>query len=228
MKTIAIAIDGPAGAGKSTLAKALAKELQYIYVDTGALYRAIGLYTLRQEKDSHDAAAVTPLLAGLQVELRFENGEQHVYANGEDVSGEIRTPAVSMAASAVSAIPAVRQFLFDLQRDIAQKNCVIMDGRDIGTVVLPWAQIKIFLSASPEARARRRFDELKEKGQEVSFDEVLADMQKRDYDDTHRAIAPLKQAEDAVPVDTSTLSLEQSIALLTTIVKERLACLTEN
>mgnify|MGYP004574941849 FL=1 len=228
MKTIAIAIDGPAGAGKSTLAKALAKELQYIYVDTGALYRAIGLYTLRQEKDPHDAAAVTPLLAGLQVELRFENGEQHVYANGEDVSGEIRTPAVSMAASAVSAIPAVRQFLFDLQRDIAQKNCVIMDGRDIGTVVLPWAQIKIFLSASPEARARRRFDELQEKGQEVSFDEVLADMQKRDYDDTHRAIAPLKQAEDAVPVDTSTLSLEQSIALLTTIVKERLACLTEN
>lgn len=228
MKTIAIAIDGPAGAGKSTLAKALAKELQYIYVDTGALYRAIGLYTLRQEKDPHDAAAVTPLLAGLQVELRFENGEQHVYANGEDISGKIRTPAVSMAASAVSAIPAVRQFLFDLQRDIAQKNCVIMDGRDIGTVVLPWAQIKIFLSASPEARARRRFDELKEKGQEVSFDEVLADMQKRDYDDTHRAIAPLKQAEDAVPVDTSTLSLEQSIALLTTIVKERLACLTEN
>lgn len=228
MKTIAIAIDGPAGAGKSTLAKALAKELQYIYVDTGALYRAIGLYTLRQEKDPHDAAAVTPLLAGLQVELRFENGEQHVYANGEDVSGEIRTPAVSMAASAVSAIPAVRQFLFDLQRDIAQKNCVIMDGRDIGTVVLPWAQIKIFLSATPEARARRRFDELKEKGQEVSFDEVLADMQKRDYDDTHRAIAPLKQAEDAVPVDTSALSLEQSIALLTTIVKERLACLTEN
>ncbi len=228
MKTIAIAIDGPAGAGKSTLAKALAKELQYIYVDTGALYRAIGLYTLRQEKDPHDAAAVTPLLAGLQVELRFVNGEQHVYANGEDVSGEIRTPAVSMAASAVSAIPAVRQFLFDLQRDIAQKNCVIMDGRDIGTVVLPWAQIKIFLSASPEARARRRFDELQEKGQKVSFDEVLADMQKRDYDDTHRAIAPLKQAEDAVPVDTSALSLEQSIALLTTIVKERLACLTEN
>lgn len=228
MKTIAIAIDGPAGAGKSTLAKTLAKELQYIYVDTGALYRAIGLYTLRQEKDPHDAAAVTPLLAGLQVELRFVNGEQHVYANGEDVSGEIRTPAVSMAASAVSAIPAVRQFLFDLQRDIAQKNCVIMDGRDIGTVVLPWAQIKIFLSASPEARARRRFDELQEKGQKVSFDEVLADMQKRDYDDTHRAIAPLKQAEDAVPVDTSALSLEQSIALLTTIVKERLACLTEN
>lgn len=228
MKTIAIAIDGPAGAGKSTLAKALAKELQYIYVDTGALYRAIGLYTLRQEKDPHDAAAVTPLLAGLQVELRFVNGEQHVYANGEDVSDEIRTPAVSMAASAVSAIPAVRQFLFDLQRDIAQKNCVIMDGRDIGTVVLPWAQIKIFLSASPEARARRRFDELQEKGQKVSFDEVLADMQKRDYDDTHRAIAPLKQAEDAVPVDTSALSLEQSIALLTTIVKERLACLTEN
>ena len=228
MKTIAIAIDGPAGAGKSTLAKALAKALQYIYVDTGALYRAIGLYTLRQEKDPHDAAAVTPLLAGLQVELRFVNGEQHVYANGEDVSGEIRTPAVSMAASAVSAIPAVRQFLFDLQRDIAQKNCVIMDGRDIGTVVLPWAQIKIFLSASPEARARRRFDELQEKGQKVSFDEVLADMQKRDYDDTHRAIAPLKQAEDAVPVDTSALSLEQSIALLTTIVKERLACLTEN
>ena len=228
MKTIAIAIDGPAGAGKSTLAKALAKELQYIYVDTGALYRAIGLYTLRQEKDPHDAAAVTPLLAGLQVELRFVNGEQHVYANGEDVSGEIRPPAVSMAASAVSAIPAVRQFLFDLQRDIAQKNCVIMDGRDIGTVVLPWAQIKIFLSASPEARARRRFDELQEKGQKVSFDEVLADMQKRDYDDTHRAIAPLKQAEDAVPVDTSALSLEQSIALLTTIVKERLACLTEN
>lgn len=228
MKTIAIAIDGPAGAGKSTLAKVLAKELQYIYVDTGALYRAIGLHTLRQGKDPHDAAAVTPLLAGLQVELRFENGEQHVYANGEDVSGAIRTPEVSMAASAVSAIPAVRQFLFDLQRDIAKSHCVIMDGRDIGTVVLPWAQIKIFLSASPEARARRRFDELIEKGQKVSFDEVLADMQKRDYDDSHRAIAPLRQAEDATPIDTSTLTLEQSIALLTTIVKERLACLTED
>ena len=228
MKTIAIAIDGPAGAGKSTLAKALARELHYIYVDTGALYRAIGLHTLRAGKDPADAAAVTPLLQGLQVELRFENGEQHVYANGEDVSSAIRTPEVSMAASAVSAIPAVRQFLFDLQRNIAEKNSVIMDGRDIGTVVLPWAQIKIFLFASLEARARRRFDELIEKGQRVSFEEVLADMQKRDYDDTHRAIAPLRQAEDAVPVDTGALTLEQSEALLTSIVKERLSCLTED
>ena len=222
MKTIAIAIDGPAGAGKSTLAKALAKELQYIYVDTGALYRAIGLYTLRQEKDPHDAAAVTPLLAGLQVELRFENGEQHVYANGEDVSGEIRTPAVSMAASAVSAIPAVRQFLFDLQRDIAQKNCVIMDGRDIGTVVLPNADVKIFLTASPEVRAKRRYDELIKKGADVKFDDVLDDLKKRDYQDSHREIAPLKVADDAQVIDTGSFDFEQSVAAVLNAVNNKL------
>ena len=223
MKTIAIAIDGPAGAGKSTIARALAKEMEYIYVDTGALYRAVGCFMLEQNVEPSDADAVVPLLNGLDVSLQFENGEQLVMLNGENVSGKIRTPAVSMAASAVSAIPAVRQFLFDLQQNMAKTNNVIMDGRDIGTVVLPWAQVKIFLTASPEARAKRRYAELLEKGEQVDFDDVLADMKKRDYDDSHRAVAPLKPADDAVLADTSELNLEESIALLKSIVKERLA-----
>ena len=223
MKTIAIAIDGPAGAGKSTLAKALAKDLQYIYVDTGALYRAIGLYTLRQEKDPHDAAAVTPLLAGLQVELRFENGEQHVYANGEDVSGEIRTPAVSMAASAVSAIPAVRQFLFDLQRDIAKKNCVIMDGRDIGTHVLPNADVKIFLTADAHVRAVRRYEEFIAKGVSCTLENVEREVIERDERDMNRAIAPLKQAEDAVRVDTSAMTIEEVVCYLKNLIGQAVA-----
>ncbi len=225
MQTIAIAIDGPAGAGKSTIARILAKEIAYIYVDTGALYRTVGYFMLGKGVEPGDAAAVTPLLEGLDVSLQFVDGVQQVLLNGENVSDKIRTPAVSMAASAVSAIPAVRQFLFDLQQNMAKTHNVIMDGRDIGTVVLPWAQIKIFLSASPEARAQRRFEELQLKGETVTFEEVLADMKQRDYNDSHRAVAPLKPAEDAIMVDTSGNTLEQSVEVLKSIVKERLACL---
>lgn len=222
MKTVAIAIDGPAGAGKSTIARILAKELQYIYVDTGALYRAVGYYMLEHGVSVDDADAVVKQLPNVEVSLEFVNGEQQVMLNGENVSSLIRTPAVSMAASTVSAIPAVRQFLFDLQQNMAKTNNVIMDGRDIGTVVLPWADVKIFLTASPEARARRRFIELQEKGDPATFEEVLADMKQRDYNDSHRATAPLKQADDAVLADTSDITLEESVQLLKSIVKERL------
>ena len=218
----AIAIDGPAGAGKSTIAKILAKELELIYVDTGALYRTIGYYVTEQGVDTADTDAVAAALDGLQVELKYVDGTQRVFANGEDVSDLIRTPAMSMAASAVSAIPAVRAYLLDTQRGIAATHSVVMDGRDIGTVILPDAKVKIFLTASPEARAKRRFDELQEKGDPATYDEVLADMIKRDYDDTHRAIAPLKQAEDAIPVDTSGLTLEQSVEKMKEIVFNQL------
>ncbi|MBQ4332444.1 MAG: (d)CMP kinase [Clostridia bacterium] len=219
----AIAIDGPAGAGKSTIAKILAKELELIYVDTGALYRSIGYFVTQQGIDTADTAAVVASLEGLKVELRYVEGVQRVFVNGEDVSDYIRTPAISMAASAVSAIPAVRAFLLDTQRDIAAANSVVMDGRDIGTTILPDARIKIFLTASPESRAKRRFDELQEKGDPATYDEVLADMIKRDYDDTHREISPLKQAEDAIPVDTSGETLEQSVVRMKEIVYSRLA-----
>jgi len=218
----AIAIDGPAGAGKSTIAKILAKELELIYVDTGALYRAIGYYVTQQGVDTADTDKVVAALSGLQVELRHVDGVQRVFANGEDVSDLIRTPAMSMAASAVSAIPAVREYLLDTQRGIAAAHSVVMDGRDIGTVILPDAKIKIFLTASAESRARRRFDELQTKGDPATYEEVLADMVKRDYDDSHRAIAPLKQAEDAIPVDTSGETLEQSVARLKEIVYNKL------
>lgn len=220
--TVNIAIDGPAGAGKSTVSRAAAKELGYIYVDTGALYRAVGLNALRKQVDTADAAAVADMLSGLVVELKFIDGEQRVLLNGEDVSQAIRTPEASMAASAVSAVPAVREFLFDLQRTIAESNNCIMDGRDIGTVVLPNAQIKIFLTASPEERALRRFRELEQKGTPVDYQQVLEDMIQRDYNDSNRAIAPLKPAEDAVTVDTTGQSLEQSVEALLTMIKERI------
>lgn len=219
----AIAIDGPAGAGKSTIAKILAKELELIYVDTGALYRTIGYYVTSRGIDTADTDAVVAALDGLKVELKYVEGVQRVFANGEDVSDLIRTPAISMAASAVSAIPAVRAYLLDTQRNIAATHSVIMDGRDIGTVILPDAKVKIFLSASPESRAKRRYDELQAKGDPATYEEVLADMIKRDYDDSHRAIAPLKQAEDAIPVDTSGETLEQSVAKIKAIVYEKLA-----
>ena len=182
----AIAIDGPAGAGKSTIAKILAKELELIYVDTGALYRTIGYYVTSLGIDTADTDAVVSALSGLKVELKYVDGVQRVFANGEDVSDLIRTPAISMAASAVSAIPAVRAYLLDTQRGIAASHSVVMDGRDIGTVILPDAKVKIYLSASPEARAQRRFDELQAKGDPATYEEVLADMIKRDYDDMHR------------------------------------------
>lgn len=217
-----IAIDGPAGAGKSTIAKALARELSFLYVDTGALYRAVGYAMTQMGVELQDPQAVEAALAGLRVSLRYVAGAQRVFVGEEDVSDRIRTPEMSMAASTVSAQPAVRQFLFQLQRDIAAENDVIMDGRDIGTVVLPQAELKVFLTASAEERARRRHLELLEKGEAVTFDEVFADMVKRDEADRNRAIAPLRQAEDAVPVDTSGLTLEESIALLRRLVEERL------
>ena len=220
---IAVAIDGPAGAGKSTIARKAAQALSFIYVDTGALYRAIGLFCLRQGADPADAPAVESLLKKIHVELAFREGEQRVLLNGEDVSDSIRTAEVSMAASAVSALPEVRRFLFDLQRDIAKKNNVVMDGRDIGTVVLPDAQVKIFLTASPEERARRRYEEMTARGQEISYENVLDDLIKRDYNDSHRAVAPLVPAPDALLVDTTGNTLEQSVEQLTTLIKERLA-----
>lgn len=216
---INVAIDGPAGAGKSTIAKAAAKALGYIYVDTGALYRTVALGAVRAgvlESDNGIAA----LLPNLLVELKFVDGSQHVYLNGEDVSDLIRTPEISMGASKVSAVPAVRAFLLDLQRDLAKKNNVIMDGRDIATVVLPNAQVKIFLSATPECRARRRYKELVEKGQTVTYEEVLADVNRRDYQDSHREIAPLKPSADSIMADTSELDLQQSTDLIINIIRE--------
>lgn len=219
--SIAVAIDGPAGAGKSTIARAAAAELGFIYVDTGALYRSIGLNALRSGIDLTDTKAIEDSLNGLKVELAFDaEGSQVVLLNGEDVSSLIRTPEVSMSASKVSAVPAVRAFLLDLQRNMAKTQSVIMDGRDIGTVVLPDAEVKIFLTASPEIRAKRRFDELVEKGQEVKYEDVLADVIERDYNDSHREIAPLKPAEDSKLADTSGLTLEESISLIINIIKE--------
>lgn len=219
----AIAIDGPAGAGKSTIARLAAKELGFIYVDTGALYRTIGLAAHRRFIDASDAEAVTAMLREITVELGFnDSGEQIVLLNGEDVSSLIRTPEISMMASQVSAIPAVRAYLLEQQRDMARRHNVIMDGRDIGTVVLPDAQIKIFLFASPECRARRRYDELVAKGEDVRFEDVLSDVVARDYADSHREIAPLKPAEGAIMVDTSWQSREQSVALLIGIMREHL------
>ena len=215
MKVINVAIDGPAGAGKSTIARAASKALGYIYIDTGALYRTVGLNAMRCGVNLQDDAQVASTLTDeLCVELRFVDGEQRMFLNGEDVSSDIRTPEASMAASRVSAVPEVRKYLFDLQINLAKANNCIMDGRDIGTVVLPDADVKIFLTASPEARAQRRYKELIEKGMEASYDDVLADMIKRDYDDSHRAIAPLKQADDAVLCDTSELTLEESVKLV--------------
>ncbi|MDY4607574.1 MAG: (d)CMP kinase [Eubacterium sp.] len=218
---INVAIDGPAGAGKSTVAKAAAKELGYIYVDTGALYRTIALNAVRHGI-LNDTEKIETMLSDTKVELKYADGVQSVYLNGEDVSGLIRTPEISMGASVVSAIPKVRAFLLDLQRDIAKKNNVIMDGRDIATVVLPNADVKIFLFASPECRAKRRYDELIEKGESVTFDEVLDDVNKRDYQDSHREIAPLKPSEDSVMADTSELDLNGSVQLVVDIIKEKI------
>lgn len=218
---ISVAIDGPAGAGKSTIARAAAERLGFIYVDTGALYRAVGLKFIRSGAGLASDTETEKLLAETTVEIRFSNGEQHVFLDGEDVSGLIRTPEASMTASAVSARPAVRAFLLEMQRKAARESNVIMDGRDIATVVLPQADVKIFLTASVEARAERRWRELCEKGERVSLEEVCADIEKRDYNDAHRAAAPLRQAEDAVLADTSELTLEQSIELVLKIITER-------
>ena len=221
-KPLAIAIDGPAGAGKSTIAKAVSQKLGFIYVDTGALYRSIGLYALNQGKNTANRAEVSALLPEIQVKIRYLDGTQHVYLNGEDVSDDIRKPPVSMAASNVSAHPEVREFLLNLQRQFAKESNVVMDGRDIGTVVLPQADIKIFLTASSEERARRRYNELIEKGEQVDFDKIHEEIKQRDYNDSHRAIAPLKQADDAILVDTTECTLEESIEQLETVIRSRM------
>ena len=218
---ISVAIDGPAGAGKSTLARQLARDLGYIYVDTGAMYRAVGLYALRAGADPADQAAVNALLPGIRLRLAVLDGEQHIYLNEEDVSGLIRTEQVGMAASAVGANPAVRAFLLDLQRDMARTGNILMDGRDIGTVILPDATVKIFLTASPEARARRRWLEYQAAGRPDSYEEVLADVKQRDEQDSGRAAAPLRRAADAVLLDTSAMDLAQSLAAMKQIIKER-------
>ncbi len=208
---INIAIDGPAGAGKSSVARAAAEKLGFIYVDTGALYRSIGVNAMRNGIAPDDRNGVISLLPSTKLELKYIDGVQRVFLGGDDISEEIRLPEASMAASNVSAIPEVREFLLDLQRDIAKNNNVIMDGRDIGTVILPDAQYKFFLTASAEVRAERRFKELKEKGIEVDYNQLLDEIIKRDYNDSHRETAPLKKADDAILIDSSDMTLEESI-----------------
>ncbi len=218
---ISVAIDGPAGAGKSTIAKMVSKELGYIYVDTGALYRSIGYFVLSNGGNIDDAESVVSFLPQINVEIKFIEGTQHVFVNGEDVSDKIRTEEVSQAASKASAIPAVRTFLLDLQRSFAKKYNIVMDGRDIGTVVLPNATVKIFLTATAEERANRRYLEQKERGYDVNYDDILADIKERDYRDMNREIAPLKCADDAIYLDTSPNTREMSIqAVLDIINKE--------
>jgi cytidylate kinase len=217
-----IAIDGPAGAGKSTLSKMLAARLGFLYIDTGALYRAVGLAALRQGASAPDEKSVRGLLAGTAIEIRFQDGGQHVYVNGEDVSAEIRSPEVAMAASAFSALPQVRAFLLDLQKNMAARNNVVMDGRDIGTVVLPDADVKIFLTASAEDRANRRYLEMIERGEQADYSRVLEDIKKRDAADIERDIAPLRQAADAVLIDTTGFALEKSLETLAALVEARL------
>ncbi len=205
-KIYSVAVDGPSGAGKSTISKAVAQELGILYVDTGAIYRTIGLFVKRMGADPKDPVAVAALLPQIRVEMAYaQDGLQHMLLNGEDVTAEIRLPEISMYASDVSAIPAVRDFLIDMQRDLARRHSVIMDGRDIGTVVLPDADVKIFLYADVEIRARRRVKELAQRGTPRAYEEVLREMEERDYQDTHRAAAPLRPADDAIMVDTGDL-----------------------
>lgn len=224
MNYISIAIDGPAGAGKSTLARQLANQLGYLYVDTGAIYRTVALKTVRTGIDPADAGQVAALLEDMQIRMGYdEQGVQRMYLDGEDVSDAIREHQISGIASKISAVPAVRAFLLDVQRKQARENHVVMDGRDIGTVVLPDAEVKIFLTAAPEARAKRRALELEQRGQTADFDTILRDIVLRDEQDRNRPIAPLKQAEDAVLVDTTHLDLEQSLEAMLSVVKERIS-----
>ncbi len=219
---INIAIDGPSGAGKSTVARALAKELSFVYVDTGAMYRAIGLYVCRRGIDKDDAPAVLSCLPAIEIALCYgEDGMQHVLLNGEDVSGAIRVNEISLYAAAVSKLPAVRAFLLDLQRDMARKHDVIMDGRDIGTVILPDAQLKVFLYASSEARAKRRVLELQEKGQDVSYAQIFAEIEARDAQDRTREVAPAVPAADAVMMDNSEMSIEENVAAIRDLMAAR-------
>ncbi|HHT53579.1 MAG TPA: (d)CMP kinase [Clostridiales bacterium] len=219
---IKIAIDGPSGAGKSTLAKALAARLGIIYVDTGALYRAVGYYVKSKGVDPQDSVAVEELLPEINIGLKYECGVQNVYLNGENLGDKIRQPEISMYASAVSAIPAVRKFLLETQKSIAREHSVVMDGRDIGTVILPDADIKIFLTATDEVRARRRYNELLAKGIEVKYEDVLAEMKERDARDRSREIAPAIPAPDAVILDNSDCTNEESVEDVLRIIKEKL------
>lgn len=218
-----IAIDGPSGAGKSTLAKMIAEKLGFLYVDTGAIYRTVGLYAWKNGVEPHDAPAVVKLLDTIEIGMEHgPDGLQHMLLNGEDVTEQIRQHAISAYASAVSAIPQVRAFLLEMQRSLARTHNVVMDGRDIGTVVLPDADVKLFLTADPEDRARRRYEELLERGQQADYATVLEDLKERDLNDSTRASAPLRQAEDALLVDTTGNTLEQSFALILNTVKEHL------
>lgn len=222
-KLFSVAIDGPSGAGKSTLARMTAKEFGFLYVDTGAIYRSVGLYVYRNGVDPQNAESVTALLGEINIELEYAgDGAQRMVLNGEDVSSDIRLPEISAYASKVSAIPAVRSFLLDMQRSMAKKYSVVMDGRDIGTVVLPDAELKIFLYATPEERAMRRHLEYREKGIETDYADVLSDMKERDKNDSSRSVAPLKAADDAVILDTTGFSLEKSFFEITKIVKAAL------
>ena len=221
-KVYSVAIDGPSGAGKSSVARAAAQKLGFLYVDTGAIYRTVGLAAFRRGIGSRDRDAVVSMLPELDIQLRYgDDGLQHMFLDGDDVSAEIRLPEISIYASDVSAYPEVRAYLMEMQRSLARTNSVIMDGRDIGTVVLPDAGLKIFLTASPEARAQRRLLELEKKGQSVTFEEVLRDIQYRDKNDSERDTAPLKQAEDAVLVDTTEIDFDASCAAVEKLIRER-------
>ena len=222
MNLFSIALDGPSGAGKSTIAKALAHDLGALYLDTGAMYRTVGLY-MKRLGICDDAAAVSARVTEVPLTVRHIGDTQHVFLDEEDVSELIRQPEISMLASAMGAIPAVRSHLVDLQREIGKQCSIVMDGRDIGTVVLPNATVKIFLTASPEARAQRRVDQLAEKNIHEPYEKVLAEIVQRDYQDTHREITPLKQADDAILVDTSDMTLEESIDHILNICRERTA-----
>ena len=222
MRKIRIAIDGPSGAGKSTLARSAAEKLGFLYVDTGAIYRTIGYHIYLQRIDPADEAAVTAQLPQLRVEIKHGgDGLQHMLLNGRDVTAEIRLPEISRYASAVAAYPAVRAYLLEIQRQLAREHSVLMDGRDIGTVVLPEAEVKIFLTAAPEARAQRRCLELEQRGTPEPYEKVLEDIRRRDWDDSHRAIAPLRQAEDAAVLDTTELTFAQSEEALVALIRER-------
>ena len=218
---IQIAIDGPGGAGKSTVSKAIAAKLGIVYVDTGALYRTIGYYVRSKDIDPHDAEQVGACLPEITIEVKYVDGAQHVYLNGEDLGDKIRTPEMSMYASAVSAIGAVRAFLLETQKEIARKNSVIMDGRDIGTVILPNADVKLYLTASAECRARRRYDELIARGQTVRYEDVLREMNERDEADSTREIAPAQAAEDARVFDNTGMTLEETVDAIVALIREK-------
>ncbi len=222
MKYISVAVDGPSGAGKSTISKALAQKFGLTYVDTGAIYRAVAYYVIANGISPDDAENVEKLLPGLQIDINHTDGQQYVFVNGTNVSGLIRTEEISKGASDVSAIPAVREYLLETQRDFAKRQSVILDGRDIGTVVLPNADIKIYLTATPEERAKRRYKEQAERGMSVTYEEVLENIIQRDYNDTHRDIAPLKQADDAVYIDNTYIDFEQTLAVLSGFLEKEI------